>query len=29
MLKKFDSLVEFQKEFSTELKCIKHLIKLR
>ena len=29
MLKNFDSLIEFQKEFSTELKCIKHLINLR
>ena len=29
MLKKFDSLLEFQKEFTTELKCTKHLIKLR
>lgn len=29
MLKKFNSLIEFQKEFSTELKCIKYLIKLR
>ena len=29
MLKNFNSLIEFQKEFCTELKCIKHLINLR
>jgi transposase-like protein len=29
MLKNFSSLIEFQKEFSTESKCVKHLISLR
>lgn len=29
MIKNFNSLIEFQKEFKTELKCIKHVISLR
>ena len=29
MLTKFTNLAEFQKSFSTELKCIKYLIALR
>lgn len=29
MLKDFSSLLDFQKEFATELKCTKHLIELR
>ena len=29
MLQKFNDLIEFQKMFNTELKCIKYLIQLR